>query len=138
MPATVYGAPDGLDAPEFDAFLRKGEGFDSAGYFAACDAHREAVAEWCRANTDSTDPVVGKTIAFGVADGRAEYMVYRTKPLSLIHLDYVDGYHADPILLRGLRVADVRQLAQQRETLASIFGSANDRRATTGPGDSTE
>lgn len=123
MGAVVYTTPEGLDAPDFDSFMESGSGgFDSEAYFAACTEHREKVAAWCQQNTDSRDKIVGKTIAFGVADGRAEYMVYRTKPLSLIHLDYLDGYNADPILLRGLRVSDVRDLVEQGERRAAIFG----------------
>jgi hypothetical protein len=121
MPATVYSTPEGLDAPEFDAFMKGDGGFDGDAYFKACAEHCERVAAWCRENSGSKNDLVGKTISFPVADGRAEYMVYTTKPLALIHLPYVDGYQADPILLRGLRVTDVRDLVERSERLASLF-----------------
>lgn len=124
MAAKVFSTPDGLDVPEFDDF-RDGHGYDTDAYFKACDEHRVKVADWCKANSDSArlhGNIVGKTISFGVADGRAEYMIYRHSPLSLIHLDYSDGYMADEILLRGLNLTDCKRLARSAENLRSIFG----------------
>lgn len=123
MAARVYSTPEGLDAPDFGAFIgSESGGFDSEGYFAAVESHRESVAAWCRENTGSRNPLVGECIRFGVADGRAEYMVYTTSPLALIHLPYVDAYEADPILLRGLRVSDVKQMVKSDKAIAEIFG----------------
>ncbi len=123
MAAKVYATPEGIDAPEFEDYMGEtGRGFDGDAYFKACDEHRAAVAAWCREAATSTSELIGETITFPVADGRAEYMVYTTKPLALIHLPYVDAYEADPILLRGLRVADVERLVASRRNLAELFG----------------
>ena len=44
-----------------------------------------------------------------VADSKAFYYILSEKPLTLVHIPYGDGYRADPILIRGLRLKDVRQ-----------------------------
>lgn len=54
------------------------------------------------------DSVVGRIVRFGVGDGYAVYLVVRQKPLTLMHIPYMDSYHANPMLLRGMRVSDIR------------------------------
>lgn len=126
MAAKVYSCPEGIDAPEFEDYLDGG--FDSDGYFKAVETHRAKVAEWCKTNSDSAKlrgNVVGKCIAFGVADGKAEYMVYRHAPLSLIHLPYVDAYEAHPLMLKGLTLTEAKKMIRQDESIASLFGKSN-------------
>lgn len=53
---------------------------------------------------------LGKLISKPVGDGRALYQVFSEKPLMLHHIPYGDGYHADAIWIRGLRLSDVRKL----------------------------
>ena len=43
----------------------------------------------------------------GVADGYAWYIVVKRKPLTLQHVDYMDGWHAPAALIRGLRLSDI-------------------------------
>ena len=52
-------------------------------------------------------------VYFGVADGKACYIVKSRKPLVLQHVDYCDGYHAPAALIRGLRLADIDRYAQR-------------------------
>ena len=59
------------------------------------------------------------------ADGYAYYYVRSLRPLKLSHIPYLDGYTADPALLRGLNAAElvadidqdrrVREYIQERE-----------------------
>ena len=49
-----------------------------------------------------------------VADGYAYYYVKTEKPLTLLLIPFADGYQANPILIRGLRIQDVRE-QQQRQ-----------------------
>ena len=58
--------------------------------------------------------IVGKIIKFGVADGYAMYLVMNSKPLQLCHIPFMDGYYAHPVLLRGLRVADVKTMTSRK------------------------
>jgi len=53
--------------------------------------------------------IVGKLIYFPVEDGNAIYVVTKEKPLQLKHVSYCDAWHADRILIRGLRKADILQ-----------------------------
>jgi hypothetical protein len=64
--------------------------------------------------------IVGGMIYFPVADGRAFYQVVNGKPLTVKHIPYCDAYQADPILIRGLRASDVKELLRQRK--GKIFG----------------
>lgn len=120
MAATVYSTPEELPEPVFDEFFTEGGSFDSKAYFEACDEHTAAMAAWVRERSDSD--IAGETISFPVADGKAIYMVYTTKPLALIHLDYGDGYQVDEMMLRGMRVADVRERVLRGKALAELFG----------------
>jgi len=52
--------------------------------------------------------VVGKLLRFGVGDGYAVYLVMKAKPLTVMHIPYSDAYMASGILLRGLRLSDIR------------------------------
>jgi hypothetical protein len=63
---------------------------------------------------------VGHVIAFGVADGGAHYLIVKEKPLTLQHIPYCDAYRADPILLRGLRLADVQRMVGRERALGAI------------------
>lgn len=62
-----------------------------------------------------------QVVRFPVADGYAMYAVYTRKPLQLIHIPYMDGYHANPILLRGLRLSDVDEMAESEKRRAKLF-----------------
>ena len=120
MGATVYSAPEGMDAPEFGDFRREDGRFDTDAYWAACEKHEQQVAAWCRENSPSN--LAGEVIRFGVADGKASYVVYTTKPLALIHLDIGDSYQIDDMMLRGMRVSDVRNLVASEKKLDELFG----------------
>lgn len=121
----IYTTPASLPEPEFGDFFGGGR-FDNAGYSEAIDNHRKALALWCQEQNKlagkRANKVIGKTIAFPVADGRAEYMIYQTSPLSVIHLNYGDGYQASDITMKGLDLSDVKAMVLQDENLAELFG----------------
>lgn len=60
-------------------------------------------------------------VSFPVADGCAMYAVWKRKPLTLLHIPYSDGYHANPILLRGLNLKDVDAMAEREKRLKELF-----------------
>lgn len=132
MAAEVYRTPPECEEPSFDSFFKPGGGMDTEAYFKAVQTHREKLAEWCRQNTFNQRPhaLIGETISWPVADGRAEYMVLSTTPLQLIHLDYVDGYQVDDVMLRGLRVSDVKEMVRQRKAIEDLFGNKTKRAAS--------
>lgn len=60
-------------------------------------------------------------ITFPVGDGSAVYIARSLKPLKLQHVNYCDGWHADPALIRGLRRADVEARMEQRKKIKELF-----------------
>lgn len=83
------------------------------------------IAVWA-AQLRRTNPgaLVGEIIRFQIADGYAQYMVKKEKPLQLVHLHVGDGYQIDPIMIRGLRLSDVRQRVSQEKKFASMFSKS--------------
>lgn len=114
MAATVYSAPEHITPPDLSLGALD-------GYWDAAEAYRQQVVDWARANTRSKNPVIGEVIDFPRGDGYASYVVFDTKPLSLIHLEDGDAWHADQITLRGLRVSDIREMADRKKRLAKLF-----------------
>jgi len=49
----------------------------------------------------------GFLLHFPVADGYAYYVVTQRHPLTIKHVDYLDGYQVHPALIRGLEFQDV-------------------------------
>lgn len=113
--AKVYGPPEGFDPPELDTA-------DVQGWFDAMDEWQDKLAEWCRAQHEYPDPLVGYVYRHPVADGKASYMVLSTRPLQLIELD--DEYRLPDAHLRGLRITDLRAAKKRDEKLAELFGRA--------------
>lgn len=98
--ATVYRAPE--DAPSFNyrsATWRE----DRAAYIE----RQKAAAR--KANPG--DKLAGTEHRVQIADGYAQYIVWSSKPLRLIHLDLEDGYSAPAAYIRGLRLADIKAQA---------------------------
>ncbi|HSE44247.1 MAG TPA: hypothetical protein VLA89_02850 [Gemmatimonadales bacterium] len=125
MGATVYSTPEELPEPEFSDFKNSGGGYDVQAYFDACTEHEEQVSAWAREHSSSD--LAGEVIRYPVADGKASYVVYTTKPLALIHLNGGDGYAINEMMLRGMRVADVREAVRQQRAIADLFGRSNRR-----------
>jgi hypothetical protein len=130
--ATVYGPPKGFEPPsikeqmdyDFKIKALPEGGHEPSEYDRKHDEYIERLSAHARAQHPNPDPAIGEVIRFGVGDGSAEYVVWNTKPLQLIHVAWGDSWHADPILIRGLRLTDVRQLIKREQTFARIFGGA--------------
>jgi hypothetical protein len=77
-------------------------------YDSIIKVYEDTLAAMAReANPD--DELAGEVVRFGIADGKASYMVFRSKPLELIHLDYDHGYALPEFSERGLRLSDIRE-----------------------------
>jgi len=120
--ATVYAIPEGSpEPPDLGDFFGPGKPGHEA-YFAALRGWEDAIADVARAFYPVGGDLQGYVYRYPVADGKASYLVARTRPLELWWLDEGDGYSLPEPHLRGLRVTDLRQ-AQKRDTkLAAIFG----------------
>jgi len=62
-----------------------------------------------------------RLIHFPVADGHAIYFIHSERPLVLQHVPYGDAYRADPILIRGLRLSDVKLRVKQASRLKPML-----------------
>lgn len=80
----------------------------------------KAAADAARAK--HSGDMVGETLRWGVADGYAIYMVVKQKPLTIQHVDQGDGYRVSHIMVRGLRLADVRDMVERDRAMAKLFG----------------
>lgn len=65
--------------------------------------------------------MVGELVRFQIADGFALYMVIKQRPLTVVHINAGDGWHAHAATIRGLNLADVRQQAKRNRFLAKRF-----------------
>ena len=61
------------------------------------------------------------TLHFPVADGAAIYAVYSYKPLQIFHVPFLDAWHADPALIRGLTAKDVKERCLKQKNLKRMF-----------------
>ena len=116
--ATVYGAPKGFDPPKITDFLKPK--FDMQAYDHAQDQYVRKLAEYARRHTPGND-LVGEVVRFGVADGYARYMVWKTKPLQLIHLGLGDSYSIPEAHARGLRLKDIKEMINTERTIRNLF-----------------
>jgi hypothetical protein len=83
------------------------------------DAALKAAADAARAKNPGD--MVGETLRWGVADGYAVYMVVKQKPLTVTHVHQGDGYRVDPIMIRGLRLSDVRERVAGEKAMRKLF-----------------
>ena len=110
MGAKVYNSPTEVQPPNFSDYLG-GEGTKPWEQLEKDEkAYEEKLSAYCRKHlTEKQSPLVGKVWRTPMADSHASYMVLSTSPLALIHMPLGDAWHADPIMLRGLRVSDLKR-----------------------------
>jgi hypothetical protein len=72
--ATIYSAPEGFDPPDITANITWKE------WEKRDQDYIERLAAWVKETSKSSDPIIGKIVRFGVADGYAQYMVLNVKP----------------------------------------------------------
>jgi hypothetical protein len=112
--AKIYRHPaEAGDPPAYNPDL----GFEQ--HLAAENAWIAKVQELARAQADNPE-VVGQQVSFPRGDGYACYVVWRAKPLQLVHLPVGDAWHIDPAHARGLRLSDLE--VQFRRNKALLAG----------------
>jgi len=91
---------------------------------------RETYIERCAAWTDTIKgalrrvypgELVGEVLRWPRADGYAQYIVVSERPLQVAHLSIMDAWTVEEALIRGLRLADVRQMVERSRKLAALF-----------------
>lgn len=119
--ATVYAVPaEAPDPPDLGDYIGGGGRIDN--YFADLHAWEAKVVAVAFDFYPDGGDLQGYIYRHPVADGKASYLVARTKPLELWWLDEGDGYSLPEPHLRGLRVADLREAKKRDAKLAELFG----------------
>jgi len=84
------------------------------------------------ARSNKLDPwakdLTGAMLRFPIGDGYAFYQVVKTKPLQVMHISYGDAWRVDDIMIRGLRLDDVREELRRERSLAKLFGKQTKKR----------
>jgi len=100
----VYAPPTEIAQPDFNPW-------DT--YDARCDEYRSALRAWTRdlARRRNKQPhrLVGKVIHIPWADGAAEYMI--VSGTELVHVPLGDAWLVPDYMVRGLKVADLEEMA---------------------------
>ena len=99
--AKIYACPKEL-APAIEKFDWEGSWEEQEN-----KAH-ELLRKYCKMHTDSKNPLVGVVFRIPCADGYAQYMVFRTKPLEMIHIPFGDAWDAPDYQTRGIRLQDIK------------------------------
>lgn len=101
--ATVYRAPVGYEPPVITS-----EDYRANRWREIETEYIERLAAAARA-LNGNGNLIGTIYRTPIADGYAQYLVWQTKPLKLIHLELGDAWDAPAALLRGLRLSDIQQ-----------------------------
>lgn len=119
--AHVWGIPEGFpDPPDLGSFMPNGR-LDYEALATAETQWLDDLAAWCRANTDSRSDLVGEVIRIPWADGYAQYMVYRTNPLQLLHVPLGDAWNVPEYMTKGLTGQDIRDMLERDRKLKELF-----------------
>jgi hypothetical protein len=85
-------------------------------------AHTEAYAKLEEADkARKPGEVVNGLLFFPVGDGHAIYRVTKQKPLTLQWVPYMDKWSIPLAHIRGLLLADVRQMLDNRRRITALF-----------------
>jgi len=64
--------------------------------------------------------LVGETLSWPVADGKATYMVISQKPLILAHMYIGDGYQVPAPMIKGVDIEYVKEVLGRQQTIAEL------------------
>lgn len=121
--ARAYAPPEGFEPPDFDEYFIDNK-FDNELYTKSYEDYvkslvREAKADAASRGDDSA--LIGEKVRWQRGDGYAEYIVWSSKPLELIHVPFGDAYTVEDALIRGLRLSDVKGMVERENKLREIF-----------------
>lgn len=101
--ATVYAAP--IEAPSLES--RPGEDYHERWqrYEREEQAYIKAIQDLARKN--GKHEALGTIVRFPYADGYAQYVLWKVKPLQLVHLAVGDAWDLPDYVTRGIRLSDI-------------------------------
>jgi hypothetical protein len=78
----------------------------------------DKMREWCFAN--GSGDLCGEIVCEGVGDGYAQYMVFKSKPLTLIHLPIGDAW--DFQWAHKWNLKDIKGMVERNRNRNRLFG----------------
>ena len=112
MSATIYSAPKSIKKPDYDWSKGRDNWIkEEQRYIDQIKAHNKSMGY--------NGKNMGEILKFQVADGYAEYMVLQMRPLSLIHLDIMDGYQFQYAHL--MTAKEVNEQLERQRVMAKLF-----------------
>lgn len=123
--AKVCSVPDSVHVPTFEESLGEDGRYDMKKDDELREKFIGDLREWLRIHEPEFghDDAIGCVVRFPIADGSAEYMVKRMKPVELLWLPLGDAWQIPEAHERGLRASDVRQLVDTARAYSNMFGS---------------
>jgi hypothetical protein len=98
--AKIFSPPKGMEfTPDYS---------DCGNWEKKENEYVEKLRAYCKEHTDSKNPLVGALFRIPMADSYASYMVFRTKPLELLHVPTGDAWDAPDYQTRGVRLRDIK------------------------------
>ena len=86
-------------------------------YTKECEEYLNSVKVWAKNNSSCAQ--AGEVIHFPVADGSAIYVVFKLKPVELIHIDTGDGWHFQYV--NRLTAKDIKDRIIRAQALSKLF-----------------
>ena len=108
----IYSTPKEIQEPVFNFKDIKGSNEKEAKYI-------QEVKDWCKSHSTEKTEYVGEIITIPHADSFACYIVFKTKPVQLIHLQIGDGWNSPYADL--LTTKRVKVMIESDRKLAKLF-----------------
>jgi len=114
MPAVIYAPPE-----EIGAVPGWGDSDNIKEILDAEADYIERLVEWCRET--GTGDLRGEKWRYQVGDGYAVYVIWKLRPLSLIHIPTGDSWGIPEVVRRGLSASLVREDVERSRKIAEFF-----------------
>lgn len=118
----AIGQEKGTQVAKLDKYRYPDIEFEGDDWMARFDAE---IAELNRLRQQTMNlpegKVVGALVSFPYADGAANYIVIKERPLTLQWIGFGDGWSIPDAHIRGLNKADILQMIDRDRGLARLF-----------------
>ena len=118
MPATIYSPPEEIgEPPSWDSDTPIQELLDSE------KEYQKRIQAWCKEHGQGD--YRGELWRYQIADGYAIYVIYKMRPLTLIHVATGDAWDIPEVVRRGLSAALIREDIKRSAAIAALFNRSD-------------
>lgn len=107
---TIYSGIEGIALPKM-----VWSNFD--GYQKDCEIYLSKLKTYAKKHNVGVN--VGEIVQFPVADGSADYMLLKRKPLQIVHIGTMDAYETN--LAKTLSLKTIDMMVDQRKRVNKLF-----------------